>query len=91
MRSRSIGALIVLAMIIAGCSKSPEQLLTDAKESVAAKDHPTAIVELKNLLQVDPDNVEARLMLARSSLVVADPLSAEKELARAAELGASDG
>ena len=79
MRNRLLGAVLVIAIAVAECSKSPEELLVESKNSMAAKDYLTAIITLKNLLQDDPNNLEARLLLARSSLVMADPLSAEKE------------
>ncbi len=46
-----------------------------------------AIIELKNVLQSNASNDQARVMLADSYLAVGDGKSAEKELKRAAELG----
>lgn len=48
----------------------------------------TAVIELKNALQEDPNNAEARVLLGTTYLRAGDPVSAEKELQRAAELGA---
>ncbi len=87
MRHLPTALVLAVVLVVGGCTKSPEQLIASANESIAAKDHPTAIVTLKNLLQVEPDNIEGRLLLAESSLAMGDPLSAEKELEKAAELG----
>ena len=93
LRMRSGNGLAVLAMGgiilgLAGCGKDPAERLDAARASMADNDFPTAIVELKSILQEDADNLEARLMLSRSALAMGDPLTAEKELERAYELGA---
>jgi putative PEP-CTERM system TPR-repeat lipoprotein len=77
-----------MALILAGCGKSPEQLLEQARQQVAANDYPAASISLKNLLQAESDSLDGRLLLAEVSLALNDPLSAEKELARARDLGA---
>jgi len=46
-----------------------------------------AVVELKELLQRDPKNAEARLLLAQAYLSLNELDSAEKELVRAKDLG----
>jgi putative PEP-CTERM system TPR-repeat lipoprotein len=48
-----------------------------------------AVIQLKNALLVDPDNKEARLLLGTAYLKQKNGLSAEKELRRAQELGAT--
>lgn len=50
----------------------------------------SSLIELKNALQRDPDNAEARLLLGKVHLRLGDPASAEKELLRARELGLQD-
>jgi putative PEP-CTERM system TPR-repeat lipoprotein len=55
--------------------------------AVAAGNPRAAEVQLKNLLQGDPDNVEGRLLLG-SVLVDIDSAAAEHHLRRAADLGA---
>ena len=46
-------------------------------------------IELKNALQGDPDLIKARLLLGEVTFRLGDVLSAEKELEKARELGAS--
>ncbi len=48
----------------------------------------SAMITLKNLLQQDPGVLEARLLLGRTQLELGEGAGAEKELRRAAELGA---
>jgi len=82
----ALGAL-VLMLTLSGCSNDdPARLLESARGYQAKGDHPAAIIQLKNVLQQQPDNGEARLLLGRSALVVGDAASAEKELRKALEL-----
>ncbi len=47
----------------------------------------SAVIQLKNALQKDPNNVDARYMLAGIYNQTGDPVSAEKELRKALSLG----
>src|SRR4051812_14146088 len=74
---RFIGCLLptILAtvLLVAGCAhKDNSQLLADAKASQAKGDHRTAVVQIKNILQQQPDNGEARYLLGVSSLALGD-------------------
>ncbi len=80
--------LLVLICGLAACSRDPASRLELAQQKVAENDYVTAIIELKNLLQSSPDNIEARLLLSKVSLALGDPLAAEKELNAALDLGA---
>ncbi|MCZ6559974.1 MAG: PEP-CTERM system TPR-repeat protein PrsT [Gammaproteobacteria bacterium] len=84
------GLLFLLALLcgLAACSRDPASRLELAQQKVADNDYVTAIIELKNLLQSSPDNIEARLLLSEVSLALGDPLAAEKELNAAIDLGA---
>lgn len=52
-------------------------------------DYRAAIIDAKAVLQDEPDNLGARLLLGRASVAVGDGAAAEKEFRRAADLGAS--
>ena len=52
-------------------------------------DYPTAIIELKNILQVDPSNLEARYLLGKVYLQDEQVDNAIKELERAMASGLS--
>ncbi len=51
-------------------------------------DYPGAIIQLKNVLQTEPDNISARVLLGRAHLQSSYGSSAEKELLAALKLGA---
>ena len=83
------GSLVLLALLLSvgACDRDPASRLELAQQKVAENDYVTAIIELKNLLQSSPDNIAARLLLAKVSLALGDPLAAEKELNKALDLG----
>ena len=77
-----------LAATLTGCrNESSGDLIRSAREYQAKGDHPAAIIQLKNAIQKQPDNGEARLLLGQSTLAIGDPATAEKEFRRAAEYG----
>lgn len=57
---------------------------------MAKNDYRSAIIELKNALQKDPDSGDARLLLASSLLEVGDPVGAEVEVRKAIALHVPD-
>lgn len=78
---------LTLAAGLAGCkSDTPESLLADAQQLQQKGDRKGAQIQLKNALAKDPNNGEARFQLAKLSLQLNDPVSAEKEARRAVEL-----
>lgn len=62
----------------------------DAVGHAEAGEFRAAIVQLKNALQNDPDNVKARLLLGQLYIRVGNGASSEKELRTARKLGAAD-
>jgi len=85
---RSLVAVLVAATVGA-CSgtEKPEALMAKARASIAASDPKAAEIHLKNLLQQDENNAEARFLLAGLYLAHDDLRSAEKEYRRARDLG----
>jgi putative PEP-CTERM system TPR-repeat lipoprotein len=85
-------ALLALAICLAGCGRDdPAALLVSAKEYIAKRDFNASIIQLKNSLQKNPENAEARYLLGLSSLENGDAATAEMELNKAVALGlASD-
>jgi len=61
-----------------------------ADQSYQAGDLSAAIIHLKNALQTNPNNVDARLRIGKLYLELKDGVSAEKELRRAKKLGSRD-
>ena len=81
---------VALALTLAGCGKTPEQHLANAEQLVQKRDYRAAIIELKSVLQEQPDNRDARQLLGEVFFRSAAYPDAEKELSRARSLGAAD-
>lgn len=82
---------LVSLIFLSGCGKE----LTEVEYVQRAKDYydqrnwPSTVIELKNALRTNPDNIEARWLLGKVYLEIGNPVSAEKELNRAVQLGIS--
>lgn len=88
-RTRS-GAALAVTCVLAACSaETPEALFAEARSAMDRKDYAAASIQLKNVLQKNPDFALARLELGRVSVEQRDFLAAEKELNKALDLGAS--
>jgi putative PEP-CTERM system TPR-repeat lipoprotein len=87
----SIVALLLSSLIgLTGCQqKTSDEHIAAAKAFVVEGDQQAAIVELKNAIQLDPDQAEARFELGNLYLEQNKYQAAEKELSRAMELGYS--
>jgi putative PEP-CTERM system TPR-repeat lipoprotein len=57
-----------------------EKFIEDARKSLAKNDTKSALIQLKNAVQADPDNAAARFELGLLQLRTGDALSAQKEL-----------
>jgi putative PEP-CTERM system TPR-repeat lipoprotein len=80
--------LTVWLALAAACRPSPDELLADARTAFAAGEARTAEIHLKDLLQQEPDNAAARLLLGQVSAAAGDFAAAEQSLRRALALGA---
>jgi len=82
-------APILLAVTLAACSQRSEQdMLAAAQKRIEQKDAAGAIIELKNLLQKNPESAQGRYLLGKMLLESGDLAGAEVELRRALEKGA---
>ena len=81
---------ISFALLIGGCGPSPDELLASAQKHADQREYRAAVVELKSLLQSEPDNGRARWLLGTIYLELEDGASAEKEFQRAKTLGLND-
>lgn len=80
---------VALVLALPGCGdKSPDELIASGKQFQTQGNHKAAVLDFKTVVQAQPNNGEARLLLARSFIAVGDLQSADKELAKARELGA---
>ncbi len=77
-----------VGLLLAACSQAtPQELLQRAQQYQSENEMSSAIIELKNALQQDPNFGAARLMLGELYLTSGDPASALKELERALDAG----
>ncbi|MDH5552593.1 MAG: tetratricopeptide repeat protein, partial [Nitrosomonas sp.] len=81
--------IVVIALSTTACGKTKdtETLISEAKQYQKSGDNNAAIIQLKNALQQEPNNPEARFLIGVSYNDIGDVLSAEKELNRALDLG----
>ncbi|WP_279245282.1 XrtA/PEP-CTERM system TPR-repeat protein PrsT [Candidatus Litorirhabdus singularis] len=84
-----LGALTV-ALVGCGGGSTSESHAEAARLLIAQGDSAGAVIELKNALQLDGANGEARFQLGKIYLDAGQILESEKELRRAAQLGVSD-
>lgn len=82
-----VGLTVILALSGCGKNYTPEEYIAAAKASLKAEKNNEAIISLKNVLQLDAKNSEARLLLGMTYLQEGIWLIAEKELNKALELG----
>ncbi|MCH2056447.1 MAG: PEP-CTERM system TPR-repeat protein PrsT [Thalassotalea sp.] len=79
--------LIPLASLtfVVGCGQpeSANQYISDAKEQLAKENITTSIIALKNAIQIEPNNGEARYLLGKIYLEDGNRVNAIKELERA--------
>ena len=87
-KSFLVAVLFVLAAFLASCGgDSPDKLIASAKSYLAKNEIRSAAIQLRNTLQIAPENGEARFLYGSTLLDAGDPVSAEKELRRALEYG----
>jgi len=79
--------LLTALSVSVSYAASSEEYLSRAKTYLGKGDVKAAIIELKNSLQKDSKNAEARFTLGLSYLELGDGARAEKELERAKRLG----
>lgn len=90
---RAAGGLLIasiMAIALVGCEDSetsPQARINKAGELYNEGNIQAAIIELKNALQDDPDNVAGRFMLGKIYVDIGDGASGEKELLLARDLG----
>ena len=85
---RTLTTWLVLLFCTTLSVADSNQYLQEAKKYLADGEIKSAVIQLKNALQEDPANIDARLMLGQLYLRLGDGASAEKELKRAIKLRA---
>lgn len=75
-------------MLLVACSgESANSLVSAAKKSIEQKEQYTAIIQLKNALQKNPKNAEARFLLGKVLLDSGDSFGASIELQKSLDEG----
>lgn len=85
-----LAVCLPLAFSAAGAAASEQEHIDRALEYLEQGDGRAAIIELKNAVQANPQNAEARMMLGELYLQSGDAPDAVKELQRARDLGRND-
>ena len=81
---RSILNGLLAGLVLAGCSgESPEKQLASAKDYLQKNDTKAAVIQIKNVLQAQPESGEARFLYGRTLLEQGDAAAAEVELRKA--------
>lgn len=86
--ARSHLALAVFcAVLVQGCGRGddPDNLLSSAQGYLDKRDFNAAAIQLKTVLQKQPENAKARYLLGSALLEMGDAANAEKELRKAVE------
>jgi cellulose synthase operon protein C len=89
----SLCLVLPVLFALAACSGglTPDERMEVARGSLEGGDAATALIHLRNVLQADPANVEARILLAEAAFATGDFETAAKEYLRAVDLGADIG
>ena len=85
-RSLSIASALLLVSAC-GLGVDTSKRLERAQSAFERSEYRTTIIDTRNILQKEPQNREARLLLGKASIRMTDAATAEKELRRAVELG----
>ena len=82
--------IFLCTISISACSQSPDALIVSAKDYILKKDNKTALIQIKNALQINPKLPEGRFLLGSSLLEEGDSIGAEMEFRKALELKYSE-
>ena len=86
--SRSVVAILLLVSLFTVDAADSNEFLKEAREYLTQGKVDAAVIQLKNALQENPANIDARLLLGKVYLRLNDGEAAEKEIERAVRLKA---
>lgn len=81
--------LLIAALAVAACGISVDKRVERARTTMESGDYRAAMTDLKTALEREPTNAEARALLAEVSQWFGDYESADKEVERALQAGAT--
>jgi putative PEP-CTERM system TPR-repeat lipoprotein len=80
-------AIVAVVMLLAACGReTSSSYLASARAHLAKKEYSAAVIELKNALRLEPNNAEARYLLAVSLLDAGQAVDATTEARKALDL-----
>ena len=80
-------ASAILALALVACSPKGEALYNRAESSLIKGDARAAVIDLKNLIEDEPQNARARALLGQALVEAGDYQAGEIELQKAKDLG----
>lgn len=83
-------ALVAATCILPGCNRSQGDSVKAAQQAMDAKDTPSALIHLKNAVAANPNDGEARFLLAQQLMAMGEADAAVAEFRRARELKLPD-
>ncbi|HHI94737.1 MAG TPA: PEP-CTERM system TPR-repeat protein PrsT [Gammaproteobacteria bacterium] len=90
---KTLSLVLVMALMLGflgACSQmSSDEYLNEARNNLEKNEFQTAVINLKNALQQDSKNVQARYLLGKTYVKLGNGAGAEKELKTALALGLS--
>ena len=90
-RLGAVYLVIITAIFLVSCTKSPPELFEDARQQELRGDIVGATLTLMSALQLDPNNGVMRFMLGRLYNAQFEPTKAEGELKKARKAGVLEG
>lgn len=82
-----IAAIIAAAFFVVQNRVDPEELMAEAQREMEGGYYHSAVVNLKNVVERDKSNRDARFLLGQAYIKAGDPAGAVKEFMKARELG----
>jgi putative PEP-CTERM system TPR-repeat lipoprotein len=80
-------AIVAVVVLLAACGReTSSSYLASARAHLAKKEYSAAVIELKNALRLEPNNAEARYLLAVSLLDTGQSVDAATEARKALDL-----
>src|SRR5690349_7863078 len=89
-RSRNYLTVCVALLAMTGCDyfRGVPERIQHAEQLLSQSQYRAAAIELKNVIEKEPNNPQARLLLAEIAVHMAEPLAAQRDLEIARAQGA---
>lgn len=88
-RALLVSGVLATALVAFDPASAQEEYLSSAQKYLEQGEYSAALIEVKNALQANPNDAQARVLLGRIYLGMGDATGAESAFLRARELGAT--